>query len=429
MYLLHAKGNLEFEWFLVKHNIPHHYFEYKYLEDICKVKIFRLIKIREAPQGAFFVLQSCLWCDGEVANTAVCKTAIRGCKSRSHLQTMLESPRFAALFEGQGQQYPGMYSDLYRDSIHARDIFNRADVLARNAGLHFSIAESCFETDSTRNILTGENYNPVALQLSLLTGQIATSSYLHANGVPFAEMNGGHSLGQMAASVESGFMKFDTAFNITVERARLMEVVGQKKEAMVCVFSDARKQLGEEADNLRGIVSGALSNFGEKVERTKITVQNHSRQLVATGPIEELDHLREYLGEAYKGIKMRYMPNIPVSHHPIFMKDAQLEFSKFVETLKHEFEENALVPQLADIKDEVMRRISSFTGLLDTHLISEVFWTATQARLALLGIPLAVQIGPGNIFVNMMKVDHPDVEVLTTHDLPAMQNVVKRLAI
>ena len=340
---------------------------------------------------------------------------------------MQERPKFAFLFEGQGQQYPGMYSDLYADSIHARDIFDRADVLARNAGLPFAISESCFDTDSARNILTGENYNPVALQLSLLTGQTATVSYLHANGVPLAEMNGGHSLGQMAASVESGFMKFDTAFNITIERARLMEVVGQKKEAMVCVFSDVRKQLGNEAENLRGIVSGALTLIGEKVERTKITVQNHSRQLVATGPLEELDEIKKHLGETYQGIKMRYMPNIPVSHHPIFMKDAQIEFSKFVETIKHEFAEHAHVPQLADVKDEVMRQISNFTGLLDTHLISEVFWTATQARLALSGIPRAVQIGPGNIFVNMMNVDHPDVEVLTTHNLPAMQNVVNRI--
>ena len=34
------------------------------------------------------MLESNLRCDGEVANTAVCKTAIRGCKSRSHLQKM-----------------------------------------------------------------------------------------------------------------------------------------------------------------------------------------------------------------------------------------------------------------------------------------------------------------------------------------------------
>lgn len=342
---------------------------------------------------------------------------------------MLEIPRFAFLFEGQGQPYAGMYADLYVENAEARTVFNRADALARKANLPFSISESCFEKDDLKNILTGENYNPVALQLALLTGQTATVSYLHANGVPLAEMNGGHSLGQMAASVESGFMSFDTAFNVTIERAKLMESVAQKKEAMVCVISDVRRQLGNEAENLRGIVSGALSVIGEKVEKTKITVQNHSRQLVATGPVNELDEIKKYFDETYQGIKMRYMPNIPVSHHPIFMKDAQIEFSKFVESIKHEFTEYARVPQLADVKDEVMRRISSFTGLLDTHLISEVFWTATQARLALMGIPLAVQIGPGNIFVNMMKVDNPNVEVLTTHDLPAMQNVVKRLAI
>lgn len=38
-----------------------------------------------------YINQKEFWSDGEVANTAVCKTAIRGCKSRSDLKKYLKS--------------------------------------------------------------------------------------------------------------------------------------------------------------------------------------------------------------------------------------------------------------------------------------------------------------------------------------------------
>lgn len=339
---------------------------------------------------------------------------------------MLEKPRFAFLFEGQGQPYAGMYADLYKESSQARAVFDHADSLARKANLPFIISESCFEEDEEKNILVGEGYNPVALQLALLTGQIATTRYLHANGVPLADINGGHSLGQMAAGVESGFMRFDTAFHLTTGRAKFMSTMAHTRDAMVCVISDARRQAEGEADNLRTIVTGTLATFGEEVQRTRITVENTSKQLVATGPIDELDRVKQYLGEKYNGLKIRYMPNIPISHHDVLMRDAQQEFSNLVNSVRHEFFENAHVPQMADVKNEVMRWIGQFTDLLKTHLVKDVIWTATLARLELLEIPLAVQIGPGNIFVNMMKVDHPEIEVLTTHNLSAMNNVIER---
>lgn len=334
---------------------------------------------------------------------------------------MIERPRFAFLFEGQGNQVPGMWSDLYKRGGEASRIFNKADLLCLREGLPFKITDACFRTEG--NILVGEGYDPIALQLSILTGETATVAYLHENGVLRAAANAGHSLGQLPAGVESGFWTFDTAFKFTVARSRAMDRVSQTRKLVVCVVSDLR----EEAGNLVGDAQKILKDLGDDAKGTKITVLNHARQLLTTGPLQEVERFKERFEKDHKGIRVRQMPKVPFSHHPD-MAEAQKEINQVLRSLRGEFDRRVNVAHLADVKDEVIRGAKSFRGALGMQLVSAVLWSANWRRLKNLGIELAVEIGPGDIFPNMAKIDFPHLEVLLTKDLTAIDMVVERLA-
>lgn len=336
---------------------------------------------------------------------------------------MIERPKFAFLFEGQGQQHPGMWRDLYNVSPEAARIFDRADQLAKKEGLPFRITDACFVLEN--NILTGEKPSPVAIQLSNLTGETATIAYLHANNVPRATANAGHSLGQIAAGIESEFWSFDTAFRATVVRSSAMERVAAAIEMTVCVVSDTRK----EAGNLIAETTKALSELGDSGINTMITVINHRRQLVTTGPPEELERFKESMAKIDPRIKLRNYP-LPFSHHPKMLK-AQEEWNKELDILKGKFNQTveAGVNHLSDVKDWIISGADSFRRSLGVQLIRPDWWNLNWARLKYLKIEIGVEIGPGAIFPKMAKVDYPELEVLTTPTLDAMDIVISKLAL
>lgn len=336
---------------------------------------------------------------------------------------MLERPKsFAFLFEGQGNQFPGMWSDLYKRNGEGARVFDLADRLSIREGLPFRITDACFKTEG--KILTGQEYDPVALQLAILTGETATAAELHARGVPRANANAGHSLGQLAAGVESRFWGFETAFKFTVVRSRAMDKVAQARNLVVCVISDVRKDAG----SLVADTQKALRELGDETVGTKITGFNTKKQLVATGPMEELEKLKTRFAETLPGIRLRPMPKIPFSHHPA-MSEAQKEVNVVLKKLKLEFNHRAKSIHLADIKDGLINGANSYRGALGIHLVSAVLWSANWRRLKNLGIETAVEIGPGEIFPNMAKVDFPGLEVLLTKNISDIDLVIERLGL
>lgn len=325
---------------------------------------------------------------------------------------MAERLKFANLFEGQGQLAVGggVWKVLYSDPSFQK-VFNHADELSVKLGLGFMVSEACFAIENSP--LAPDSYNPVAAQLVLLTGQTATMEFMHANGLPRAAVNGGHSLGQLGGAVESGFLLFDPAFRITKDRALAMQKVAQVRKRVVAVVFDFR----EEAGGLVSTIQQDLAELGEEVKNTKISGLNHVRQISLVGPYSEIIKLKNRASRPQ--LKIKVMPQIPWSHHPD-MEPAQREWNRIIGQVKRDFSDITETPLLSDVKKRLMTRANSFIASLRVQLKSPVLWNYTLRRINGMGLRHAMEVGQGDIFPAMASIECPEVKIHLINSLEAI---------
>jgi amino acid adenylation domain-containing protein len=127
-----------------------------------------------------------------------------------------QAPAVLFLFPGQGSQYPGMGSDLYRDELVFREAIDRcAVVLGPLLG------------EDLRTVLYGGNSADTLSQTRLAQPIIFSVSYALARlwmswGIRPAAMIG-HSVGEFVAACLSGVFGLEDALGIIAARGRLMQ--------------------------------------------------------------------------------------------------------------------------------------------------------------------------------------------------------------
>ena len=133
---------------------------------------------------------------------------------------------FAALFPGQGSQYPGMGKDLAATEPAAAAVFRAAD-----DALGFGLTALCFEGHEAELVRTE------ITQPAILTVAIAAFRAFAARGGGRPVAAAGHSLGEYGAHVAAGTFSFEDAVRIVRERGRLMqESVPQGDGAMAAIL-------------------------------------------------------------------------------------------------------------------------------------------------------------------------------------------------
>ncbi len=337
---------------------------------------------------------------------------------------MIEQESFAFLFEGQGKQYPGMYNFLIDAHEESRRIFDRADLLCKRNNLDFRISDVCLEEDPEKSLLAGNNFNPVATQLALLTGETATVNYLHAMGVPRASLNGGHSYGQWPGVVESGFLSFDDVFKLTIVRGNAMEQVDKAKASAVGLIYDARRI----EESLITLVKERLaSHIEQEDDDGEITVQNHAHQLLIGGSKKHVERVIGSLQLSHPHLMANIQENIQLSHHRR-LRGAQAIVSGALETMKA-FNEIAIVPMLGDVNHTISETFTQLKQAMGTHLDHDLIFEACMLIMSQRGIQKVLEIGPGKIFGGMFKLANINVKVSTTESMTALDNVIANYAI
>lgn len=140
------------------------------------------------------------------------------------------------VFPGQGSQYRGMGSDLYRDFATARQVYDQASTV-----LGFDLCKLSFEDPADEIGLT-RNTQP-----ALLTHEIACLKV-------FTELTGGrvkpvlaagHSLGEYSALVAAGVLEFADALKLVRRRGELMGEHGEGGMLALTIDVDTARPLAD----------------------------------------------------------------------------------------------------------------------------------------------------------------------------------------
>ncbi|MCB1758435.1 MAG: ACP S-malonyltransferase [Gammaproteobacteria bacterium] len=141
------------------------------------------------------------------------------------------------IFPGQGSQYPGIGSDLYREFDSARRVYEEAsDVLG------YDMARLSFE-DPEQQINLTRFTQPV-----LLTHHIACLNvYRELAAVPLQpSAAAGHSLGEYSALVTAGTLSFADALRLVARRGELMGTYGEGEMAALTVDLETARPLADK---------------------------------------------------------------------------------------------------------------------------------------------------------------------------------------
>lgn len=296
------------------------------------------------------------------------------------------------LFPGQGSQYVGM-GKMLQDFPECKDIFHTADRV-----LGFSLSDMCFNGPEELLSLT-ENTQP-----AILTHSIALFTKLKT---ALAQKNFkidrvlGHSVGEYAALVAAGAIRFEDALVAVKNRGRFMqEAVPPGKGKMIAILRVPGNIVGQACEEVSTSDSKVMpANF------------NEPGQAVISGHAEACDRAVKWLADNYEGKQMAIPLKVSAPFHCTLMRPAEENLSRFLATI--EFKEND-IPYIANINaHEFAAGTSSVTikNNLIEQVCSSVLWYQSMGKVPT--DSLCIEVGPGKVLTGLNKKINKDLKTYT----------------
>ena len=296
---------------------------------------------------------------------------------------------WGALFPGQGSQSVGMGKFLFEEFATTRRLFEEAgDTLKVN------FKKLCFEGPESDLQLT-ENTQPALLLVSTATFQVANEL------LPIKISGGaGHSVGEYAALVTSGVLKFSDALAAVRTRGQAMQRAVPVGEGAMCAV------LGMSDDGVKKMCRLVEEQSGEKpLEPANF---NCPGQVVVSGSAKAIDWMRanvkpEWITE-HLGADVGRAKLIPLSvsapFHCSMMKPAEAEMRGVLESIEFS------VPRFPVVQN-LTAETSVDSSVIRERLIGQisrtVLWTACQESLLAKGATKYVEFGSGKILAGLAK--------------------------
>lgn len=301
----------------------------------------------------------------------------------------------AFVFPGQGAQKVGMAQDFYESSEESRKIFDIAD-----KNLDFDIKKVCFEENREIDIT---EYT----QAVLLTACMAMYAEFEKKGIK-PDVCAGLSLGEYAAMVVSGVMKFEDAVKAVRKRGILMQ------EAVPYGAGSMSAVIGLDNETVEKVCAG--------IEGVEVANYNCPGQVVISGIEKSVKKAGEELSE--KGARRVIPLNVSGPFHSSMLKDAGEKLGEFLNTIEIN---NPEIPYVTNVTAEYISDNTRIVDLLKEQVCSSVKWQQSVENMIKNGIDTFIEIGPGRTLTGFVKKIDSSVKAYNIQKLEDIEKVVKAL--
>lgn len=315
---------------------------------------------------------------------------------------------FHFIFPGQGSQQPGMGRFLFENFPIARTVFEEA-----SDSLHLDLKKLCFDGSEADLSLT-ENTQPCLLTVSIATERVLTSQFNVK-----ASVASGHSIGEYAALVSAGAIKFQDA-------TQAVRIRGQAMQSAVPVGQGGMMAvLGLEPEQVEKLCAYAVEN--SRTSPLSPANFNCPGQIVISGSAKTLAWLKdnfkaETLFPDAKRVKLIPL-QVSAPFHCEMMKPAEEKMRQVLNEIEFL---NANFPVIQNFTAQTQVNAKDLRENLIRQVSAPVKWMQSMGLAQEKSWTTCIEMGTGKVLQGLLKkIDSESFKVFNTNTLEDIENIEK----